>query len=440
MNKKEVEETERPPSETAETATKQPFSINSLKEFLFRHYLIILIILAVIIFVTAGLIIFLKKSDNDSGRSTETNNSAEEETPAMKDGKALSSGMCEGEEKPKITNLPMNYDDFSFIIPYGLTAGGHVTPIDHQYFSPTIFNSPRDKYEVFAMADAKLVGLEERNTDRGVEYRLVFSQSCKLFYYYDLVTSLSPEIKAAYDNRQNSPVNMSVKAGQTIGRIGGQTLDFAVWDMDERLTGFVVPERYDGEVWKIHTVDPLNYYTEDLKAKAISKYIRTTEPISGKIDYDIDGKLVGNWFLEGSGGYIPPNLEGGKDYWKGHLSIAYDMYDPASIVFSTGDYDGEAKQFGVKSNQPDPATVDLSSGLVKYELVQQDWADPAAGNWSWDRTSFVKGLKAKNYEGYVTGTALVQMLENRKIKVEVFPGKRASQIPAFTPAARIYER
>ena len=30
-------------------------------------------------------------------------------------------------------------------------------------------------------------------------------------------------------------------------------------------------------------------------------YVRTAEPISGKIDYDLDGKLIGNWFVAGSG-------------------------------------------------------------------------------------------------------------------------------------------
>ena len=280
--------------------------------------------------------------------------------PAIQAGKQLSNNSCEGDAKPKLSVLPMKYEDFAFIIPYGMTAGGHVTPIDHQYFPPTVFRSPRDTYEVRAMADARLVDIGERTTDKGTEYRLIFAMSCKLFYYYDLVTSLTPELKQAYVQRR---VNIPIKAGQVIGRIGGQTLDFAVWDMDMRLTGFVVPEHYDAEMWKIHTVDPLIYYTEDLKKEALSKYIRTAEPVSGKIDYDIDGMLVGNWFVEGSGGYIPQDKQGGGEYWKGHLSLAYDHYDPTSIVVSIGDYGGEAMQFGVRGNAPDPATVDVAIPL-----------------------------------------------------------------------------
>ena len=403
----------------------------------------LIFILAVLLTVSgATTYYFVREKGKTNTQSTKKVNQqiSETDSPAIKDGKSLSNGQCEGEDKPKLGTLPMKYDDFSFIIPYGLTVGNHVTPIDHQYFSPTVFNSPRDTYEVVAMADAKLVDISERTNDRGTEYRLVFSMSCKLFYYYDLVTSLSPELKDLYDKHKSGQqkLDVSIKEGQLIGRIGGQTLDFAVWDMDERLKGYVVPEHYSGEVWKIHTADPLNYYTDDLKDKVLSKYMRTTEPVSGKIDYDIDGKLVGNWFLEGTGGYIPKDKMGGGEYWKGHIAIVYDHYDPTSIVISMGDYGGEAMQFGAKGNTPDPASVDITTGIVKYELVEQDWE--SLNGYSWDRNTLIKGLKAKNHEDYVAGTVMVQMLENRKIKFEAFPGKRASQISAFTSNAKIFER
>ncbi len=154
------------------------------------------IIPAVIILglVLTGMYLILNKNKKQGGFLLTIKNLGEEESEAVKDGKKLSNNNCEGEEKPKITNLPMKYEDFKFIIPYGLTAGGHVTPIDHQYFSPMVFNSPRDKYPVYAMADSKIVDIGERETKKGTEYRLVFSVSCKLFYYYDLVTSLTPDL------------------------------------------------------------------------------------------------------------------------------------------------------------------------------------------------------------------------------------------------------
>ena len=35
--------------------------------------------------------------------------------------------------------------------------------IDHQYFSPTIFNSPRDTYDVMAPADGRIVDIGPRD-------------------------------------------------------------------------------------------------------------------------------------------------------------------------------------------------------------------------------------------------------------------------------------
>lgn len=361
----------------------------------------------------------------------------ESDSQAIKDGKKLSNGQCVGEEKPKITNLPMNEADFSYIIPYGMMIDDHVTPIDHQYFQPTVFRSARDTYPVYAMADAKLVDVGKRENQGGdFEYRLVFSMSCKLFYYYDLVTGLTPEIKNQMANeRMKGPI--TVKAGQQIGWIGGRTLDFAVWDMDVTLHGFIVPEHYLAEPWKIHTADPLLYYTDELKEKALAKYLRTVEPRSGKIDYDIDGKLIGSWFVEGNSGLGKAN-EPDMDAYKGHISISPDYLDPESYVVSLGDFKGgEAEQFGIRGNAPSPKDIGVESGIIKFELVQKDWVD-TSGN-MWDRMSFKKGLKAKNQE-YVIATALFQLTDKRKLKVEIFPDKKVSEVAGFTSNAKVYER
>ena len=172
-----------------------------------------------------------------------------------------------------------------------------------------------------------------------------------------------------------------------------------------------------------------------MKNNLIEKSVRTAEPISGKIDYDIDGRLVGNWFLEGTNSYAGSNPE---QYWKGHLSFVYDYIDPERIVISIGGYGGEdSKQFGVKMNSPEPANVEIKDGLVKYELVGYDYITKN-GN-PWDRISLAKGLKTVSNE-MVQGVVLVQIIEKRKIKFEAFPGKTASQINGFTENAKIYER
>ena len=69
--------------------------------------------------------------------------------------------------------------------------------------------------------------------------------------------------------------------------------------------------------------------------------------------------------------------------------------------------------------------------MVKYDYFK--------GDNHWNRNSLVKGLKTRN-DYTVQGVALFQMIKDRKLKAEFFPGKQASRVNAFTKAAAICER
>ena len=363
------------------------------------------------------------------------------ESTAVKAGKRLSNGYCTGEGVPyTLSVLPMKPEDFSHIVPYGIMIGGHVTPVDHQYFSPAVFHSPKDTYEVRAMADSKIIGLEIHPPENGSNgrIRMVFSITCTYFYYYDLVTSVVPKI-----NFKNLPV--SVKAGEVIGRIGGQTLDFAVWDTERALKGFVSPESYTvADQWKIYTADPLEYYTDDIKTVALSKYVRTVEPRSGKIDNDIDGRLIGNWFQEGTNGYGGLRGEGGGAYWEGHLAFAPDWYDPSAFYISVGYLagvdGGQGNQFAVPRGSPDPATVGVSSGLVTYEL-RGHYSWKKADGITWDNLSFTGGgVTRDDTNTTFEGCALAEMLGPRTLKFETRLKEPCEGIQGFSANARTYTR
>jgi hypothetical protein len=79
----------------------------------------------------------------------------------------------------------------------------------------------------------------------------------------------------------------------------------------------------------------------------------------------------------------------------------------------------------------------VASGLVVYELVGYDrWA----GSQPWDGESLVTGLEARNRDSEVRGTVLLQLVEDRRLRVEAFPGKSASEVTGFTAAALMYQR
>lgn len=360
--------------------------------------------------------------------------------------KQWSNGKCQGSGVITFTHSPMKMEDFASITPYGLVVDAHVTPIDHMYFNPADWHSKRDQYEVRAIADGYIVKIghrmnfvgDQKSNKKTDEWRLDIEHTCDLYSYFDLITSLDPaiakEVRDILDKQSSKQVRIPIQAGQIVGRIGGQTLDFGVYNNTKWLN-FIVPEHYTRETWKIHTDDPFPYFVESLCNQLIAKNQRTAEPIAGKIDYDIDGKLIGNWFKEGTNGYAGINQQ---RYWDGHLALLYNHLDPTAIVISIGDWNGQSKQFVVVGNMPDPKDISIDRGIVKYELVQSEYINGDTGE-RWDKRSPIKNPKVKPMD-QIQGTVLFQLIEPRKLKVETFPTQKASEVSGFTNQAIIYER
>ncbi len=349
----------------------------------------------------------------------------------------FSKGKCQGKGTVEFTHLPMNIGDIGPIYPYGGMTDAHVVPISHGYIYPVVANSARDSYPVYAIADGYIVNIGHRSQFVGDghagqasdEYQLTFEHSCTFYSYFDLLTSLTPDLASKVsksDGFDNQSVRIPVKAGQLLGRVGGQSVDFGVWNFEKPAAGFVNPQSYVGDEERFYLDDMFAHFTPALKAQLLGRDVRVAEPRSGKVDYDIDGKLVGNWFQEGTGGFAGPPEQQGKGntrYWDGHLTIAYDNVDPTQIRLSIGNWGGQAAQFGFVGNTPDPATIGPASGLLKLELQKP-------GN----------GHEVTNGVREVQGTVLLQMTESRKLKLEEFPGKAVGDVSGFTSAARIYVR
>jgi hypothetical protein len=365
-------------------------------------------------------------------------------------GKYLSNDFCEGTGSKKLEVAPMASKDISTILPYGLMVGGHVTPVDHQYFFGKNQKAAPDTYNVYAPSDGNIVSFEydDRRHENGVvkgNYRVVISYSCTFFSYFDLATSLAPDIQSQLPqnweaSRLLKTAKIPVKKGQVVAKVGAQSLDFAVWDTTKTDKGLLVPNAYSNmEPWKIHTVQPLDYFTDSAKDEVLSHYIRKTDPIDGIVGHDIDGKAVGNWFLEGTNGYIGFAKEpssGMSDYYKGHLSISPDYIDPNGWVFSIGDLNGQPTQLGIKDPELKPNELGVENGMTKYSLYSLSYIDETGKIW-------VGGTVPKTLKHSLTlfkGTLLVQMVEGHKMKIEVVMGKTPQQVSAFTKDAKIFTR
>jgi hypothetical protein len=325
----------------------------------------------------------------------------------------------------------MDISDIDTIVPLGSLAGAHVTPIDHLYFYPKNMQQ-KDAVPVYAMADGYVISREDRvpqDQNGNHSIRIVVQHTCSFYTYYDLMTSLDADIEAKL---KNGDMHVPIKAGQVIGRVGGQSLDTAVYNLDLTLRGFVKPSSYEMEPWKIHTDDFFKYFSGKNKEDMLALNPRKAEPRSGKIDYDIEGRLIGNWFEEGTNGYAgPKDVDRSKlttvGYFSGHLSIAPDAMDPTLINVSTGSYQGSPKQFTILKPSTTPDKVGEGQEIM-YELITYKQPGPGMSG----SGAFVSQK--------VLATALFKVLPNNKLKAEIFADKTAAQVTSFTDAAKVYER
>ncbi len=330
---------------------------------------------------------------------------------------------------------PLAIKDLSFIEPQGAVSDSHVIPVDHQYWH--LEGKNNQNFKLISPAPGYITHVGKFNNPGGNnnDYRLVIEHPCGLSTIFIHIDVLESKILSGIKFRKSggylfASTKIPVKEGEMLGKISGGSFDFSLHDKNVTLKGFVYPKHYETESWKIHTVDPFDYFEEPIKSQLIKKVIRTAPPLGGKIDYDVKGRLVGNWFKKDTNWYRGNQL---SSYWKGHLSIVYDHYDPTQIRISIGDYQGKPKQFGVKGNTPNPKDV---KNIVKYELVDYDYY---IGNNHWDRTTVSKEVKAKNSD-QVQGTMLFQLLEDGKLKIEIFPDKKTEEVDGFKNNPKIYER
>lgn len=372
---------------------------------------------------------------------------------------------AQGNGPVKLQSFPLRLDDIGYIIPLGNMQSGHTTPSDHLYLVPKgAVNQGRggmggsrppgqgtgvdtrdfsQLYDVVAVADGFIVMLQWRPNpqggqakydpsvfDRAVDLKVFIEHSAHVWSYVDHLIEVDAAIMKQVPGgvQPGQPVNVRipVKAGQVIGKVGNQTFDFALIDTSTTRKGFIKPAQFlQRDPQKPHVVDPFDYIGEPLRSELIKKDARKVPPFGGRIDYDIDGKLIGNWYEQGTGGYAGLNRR--IDYWVGHLSIVYHHLDPKIIVFSIGSYDGRAAQFWVKGNTPDPATIGEQAGVVKYELIHGQLGS--------------SGQPQMRPGGdQVQGTVLVQVLAGGRLKFEAFPGISGAQVLGFTEKARLFER
>jgi hypothetical protein len=213
------------------------------------------------------------------------------------------------------------------------------------------------------------------------------------------------------------------------------------------VTGLVNPKAYyggsdgqAGEPFKLFERDSFEYYEGSLRSTMEDKSLRTISPRGGFFGYDIEGTLQGNWYVGGTS-YAGVDNDTKKDsfgaYYKTHAALVPDNVDPSKLIVSIGD-DFRDKEMGVNYGITLPApsfdSVTTESGIVMYELRRLapcDGSDPVTAKGR--SRSIVCNTN-------VMGTVLLQLIDVRTMKLEVFFDTPISSDLAFTNKARIYQR
>jgi hypothetical protein len=308
--------------------------------------------------------------------------------------------------EPRLEICPLHLAEIRSIIPLGNLnpRGGHVFPTDHMYLD----YGHREGLPVRAATSGRVFAIRRQMGD---DFKIEIQVNERFSYYIAHVLPV-----------KGMGVGSTVKSGEVIGYTSGRSLlDLGCVDSEVTLKGFVNPDRYPEST--VHCVSPSKLYEDPLRRQLYSKVLRDSTDKDGRIDYDIAGHLVGNWFLEGLS--VADSSRGSPAIWAKQLAFAYDVHEPNARRASIGGTVAPAGLYWLSADSPDPAEVNVKSGSVRLILT-----DPVPRDADSSHRKPPSAL----------GVLLVQMLTPSRVKVEFFPSQSGEGTMDFSESARIYER
>lgn len=299
------------------------------------------------------------------------------------------------------TVAPLDPAALQYIVPLGnMGPWAHTLPTDHAYFYHHLQSGAFAPLTILAPTAGTI---ESTYPGTNGEVKVWVRVNSQYTYYFDHVV-LAPGVGPG----------SRLEAGSIIGTSGGAAFDFAVRDMHANL-GFLVPLRYGMDT--IYAQSPLQYFTEPLRSQLYAKVQRAGGDLDGRVNFDVDGTLSGNWFAEGLA--VAASTTNDISVGTRQLAFARDVRFPDRQRVSIGGFNVTGL-YGVPPDAPDFTAVTPASGLVVYRLLETGEPGGPAGTRQ-------------------QGLLLTQLLDTRRLRVEVVPDALAASA-AFTSAAALYIR
>lgn len=316
-----------------------------------------------------------------------------------KENDSISNGANPVANSSSFTVAPLDISNIAYIIALGnLNPPGHTVPTSHIYLRfDTTFSSPLPVYNVYAPSAGTVIDIYSFGPDA----KITIEVNDTLYYFLGHVI---PSVS----------VGEIVDAGDVVGTTSQMSgaVDLGVINKST-MRNLANPSRYPETI--LYGTSPIQIFIEPLRTTLYSKVRRYATDKDGIYDYDIVGKLIGNWFLDGVAEmetFQPQN-------WEKHLAFVYDNYYPSKMRISIGGTICPNYQYGIDVTSTIFENVSVASGLMIYKIYNINI--PAGENTS--------------HAGYL----LVQMITDTQIEVEAFIGA-TSPPGSFTINSKSYER
>jgi len=311
------------------------------------------------------------------------------------------------------SQLPVDLSDIGYIMPLGhLAPPGHTRPSDHMYF----MDIPAGTI-LYAPASGKVLDTYTFDEGNGQHDNRITIGVTNTASYYFMHLLLDDGIK----------IGDEIKTGQRLGTLGAANMiGFDMGAMVKTINlPFIDPKLYG--LGSLHCDSPIKHFPKDMQDVLYAKVRRLGTEKDGKICYDIDGKLIGNWIAEDATTFDPLNKDNYDSYF---VSFVYGNYDPSKMTISIGNDSFFTSVTGHTTSQG-VNVFHVQDDAVKFENVSPDSGKLAYK--LYNTGEFGGSLNQR------MGLLIVQMITDKKIRIEFFDDI-VSDTRDFTANAKIYVR